>query len=82
MLVLTRKAGESVTIDGGVVVRLISVRGNRVRLGISAPPHIGIRRTEAPEWQPQGADASCDVETAAIEFVELESEELAESPAA
>ena len=88
MLVLTRRVGESVTIDGGVEVRVIKSTGSRVKLAIIAPPNVGIRRTEAPEWEPSNAaDAACDVETEEIELVEIatveeESAELVGSPAA
>lgn len=75
MLVLSRTQGESVTLDGGIVVRVLRCRSGQVSLGFEAPPHIGIRRTEAREWQPQGADASCDVETAELEYVEARSDE-------
>lgn len=46
MLVLTRKAQESICIGDGVRVTVIDVRGNKVRLGIEAPPHVRIHREE------------------------------------
>jgi carbon storage regulator len=46
MLVLSRKHGECIVIDGGVTVRVIEVAGNRVRLGIEAPKEISILRSE------------------------------------
>jgi len=46
MLVLSRKNGECIVIDGGITVRVIEVDGNRVRLGIEAPKEISIRRSE------------------------------------
>jgi carbon storage regulator len=46
MLVLTRKPGERVEIGGVIEVKVVSVQGNRVRLGISAPSRISIRRGE------------------------------------
>lgn len=36
MLGLTRKTGEEIVIDGTTIVRVLSVRGNRVRLGVYA----------------------------------------------
>ena len=46
MLVLTRKAGETVTIDGDIVVQVVQVRGKQVRLGISAPKSKRVQRGE------------------------------------
>ncbi len=41
MLVLTRKPGEQIVIDGSIVVTVLSVQGNRVRIGIRAAPERG-----------------------------------------
>jgi carbon storage regulator len=54
MLVLSRKANETIIIDGDIRVTVVSIRGNQVRIGIEAPPHVGILRQEL---QDLGADA-------------------------
>ncbi|MGL4549611.1 MAG: carbon storage regulator [Gemmataceae bacterium] len=46
MLVLTRKAGERILISDNIVVEVLEVQGNRVRIGIQAPPGITILRQE------------------------------------
>ena len=46
MLVLTRKPGQSLYIGDDVKITLKEVRGNQVRLGIDAPPHVRIFREE------------------------------------
>jgi len=46
MLVLTRKSGESITIGDDVRVFIQEVRGNQVKIGIQAPPHIAVHREE------------------------------------
>lgn len=46
MLVLTRKAGEKVVINGCITVTVVAVEGNRIRLGITAPPEVHIDREE------------------------------------
>ena len=50
MLVLTRRRDEAIVIRSrsGIEIRLLVVdlRGNRVRLGIEAPPEISIAREE------------------------------------
>lgn len=49
MLVLTRKKSDSITIDGGIRITVLEVRGNTVRLGIEAPREIGVLRSELQE---------------------------------
>ncbi len=49
MLVLTRKAGESIVIGEDVEVKVLEVKGRQVKLGIVAPPHIRIMRRELYE---------------------------------
>ena len=44
MLVLSRRVGESVTIDGGVVVTVLEVRSDGVRIGIDAPRSVKVHR--------------------------------------
>ena len=46
MLVLTRKPGQSIIIGDGVEVQVLSVAGEKVRLGISAPSDVSIFRHE------------------------------------
>lgn len=46
MLVLSRKIGEKVIIDGCITVQILAVEGNKVRIGISAPPEIRVDRDE------------------------------------
>ena len=46
MLVLTRHANQSIMIGADVVVTVLEVRGDQVRLGISAPRSVGVHREE------------------------------------
>jgi carbon storage regulator len=46
MLILSRKYGESVVIDGGITVTVIKMKGNVVQLGFDAPKEVSIRRSE------------------------------------
>jgi carbon storage regulator len=48
MLVLSRKVGERILIGDNVVVEVLQVRGGHIRLGISAPAEVRIRREELP----------------------------------
>jgi len=49
MLVLSRYAGESIKIGNIVTVKVVRVEGNKVKLGIEAPDHIVVDRTEIAE---------------------------------
>jgi carbon storage regulator len=49
MLVLARCVDEEIIIDGGIIVTLVAVKGNRVRLGITAPPSVCVDRREVHE---------------------------------
>jgi carbon storage regulator len=49
MLVLTRKPGQSIMIGDGVEVQVLSVAGEKVRLGITAPRDVSIFRDEVYE---------------------------------
>lgn len=46
MLVLTRKPGERIRIGREVEISVLSIEGQRVRIGIKAPEEIPIRRGE------------------------------------
>jgi carbon storage regulator len=46
MLVLTRKVGEEIVIGNNVRVTVLSVKGARVRIGISAPVSVRVDRRE------------------------------------
>jgi len=46
VLVLTRKIGERVMIGDEIVVTVLGVKGNQVRLGITAPEATPIHREE------------------------------------
>ena len=46
MLILTRKIGEALMIGEDVTVTVMDVKGNRVRIGISAPKDVAVHREE------------------------------------
>jgi carbon storage regulator len=49
MLILTRKAGETVVIGDNVTVAIIGVKGNQIRIGINAPKDVTVHREEIYE---------------------------------
>jgi carbon storage regulator len=49
MLVLSRQRDESIMIGDDVVVTIVDIRGDKVRLGITAPTEIPVHRQEVYE---------------------------------
>jgi len=65
VLVLSRRASESVMVGQDVVITVLEVRGDVVRLGISAPREIQVHREEVfRELQAQNAAAASPSESA------------------
>jgi carbon storage regulator len=58
MLVLTRKTGQSIVIDGGIEITVLEVRGGQIRLGIAAPVEIKVNRKELLEQREAAAKAA------------------------
>lgn len=46
MLVLSRKQNERIRVGDGVVVTVVRVSGDKVRIGIEAPPNVRVLRDE------------------------------------
>lgn len=46
MLVLSRKIDEDIIIDDRITVRVVEIRGDKVRLGIDAPADVPVHRRE------------------------------------
>ena len=46
MLVLSRKESERIRLGDSIVVTIVRVSGDKVRLGIEAPPHVLVLRDE------------------------------------
>src|SRR5439155_22193923 len=78
MLVLTRKLQQQIKIGDQITVTILRVKGNTVRVGITAPREVRVVRGELPK-ESDGVEASTAV-TAADEMVSAASEELAEAP--
>jgi carbon storage regulator len=66
MLVLSRKIGERIVISDEIVIEVLQIKGNQVRLGVTAPSGVRILREElvgsAPKANGWSAEPSLVVE--------------------
>lgn len=49
MLVLSRRIGESLVIDGHIVVTVVAQQGNKIQLGVAAPRTTPVHRKEVQD---------------------------------
>ncbi|MFZ5492261.1 MAG: carbon storage regulator CsrA [Pseudomonadota bacterium] len=49
MLILTRRAGETLVIGDGIEITVLGTKGNQVRLGVKAPRDVPVHRAEIYE---------------------------------
>lgn len=49
MLVLSRQRDETIMIGDEIEITVVDIRGEKVRLGINAPPHVAVHRKEVYE---------------------------------
>ncbi|MGB5165139.1 MAG: carbon storage regulator CsrA [Woeseiaceae bacterium] len=62
MLILTRRAGETVMVGSDITITVLGVKGNQVRIGINAPKDVAVHREEIYEriQSEQAAKGSAD----------------------
>ncbi|WP_296268440.1 carbon storage regulator CsrA [Pseudomonas sp. UBA6562] len=60
MLILTRKAGETIVINDNIRVTVLQMNGGQVRIGIEAPAEIAVHRSEVHERIKAQAEAAAD----------------------
>ncbi len=58
MLILTRRVGETLMIGDDVTVTVLGVKGNQVRIGVSAPKDVAVHREEIYERIKKEKEAS------------------------
>ncbi|MGN0141575.1 MAG: carbon storage regulator CsrA [Roseburia sp.] len=65
MLALTRKKGESLVINNNIEITILEIRGDQIKIGISAPKDVPIYRKEVfiqiQEENKKAADQVMDV---------------------
>lgn len=49
MLVLSRKVGQHIVIGPDITVQVLEIKGNKCRIGISAPAELSVDRLEVAE---------------------------------
>lgn len=53
MLVLTRKPGQSIDLDGGISITVVRANDKAVRIGVTAPREIKVMRRELVDGSPR-----------------------------
>ena len=72
MLVLTRRAGESVMIGDDVTITVLEARGDVIRLGIQAPRDVQVHREEVyRELQAANREAASPTEDAVVAVTKM-----------
>jgi carbon storage regulator len=69
MLVIRRRAGESVFIGAEAEIEILEVTGSQVKLGIRAPKHITVLRKEVLRTQQANLAASLPISSTSLENV-------------
>lgn len=54
MLILTRRLGESIMIGDKITITVLGVKGNQVRIGVTAPDDVAVHREEILQRIQQG----------------------------
>ena len=67
MLVLTRKTNQSIMIGDEIEVSILSVAGDKVRIGIAAPRDIGVFRKEVYVAIDEGSPPSDESDPVAVD---------------
>lgn len=61
MLILSRKSGEALTVNGEIEIKIIEVNGDKVKIGINAPDTVKILRSELCQTMESNKDAASSI---------------------
>ena len=61
MLVLSRRANQSIVIGADIIVRVLDIRGDQVRIGVEAPRSVTVHREEVAAEIFESNRAAADV---------------------
>ncbi len=61
MLVLSRRANQSIVIGSDIIVRVLDIRGDQVRIGVDAPRSVTVHREEVAAEILESNRAAADV---------------------
>ena len=64
MLVLSRKQNETIVIDGQIKIEVLKVKGNTIKLGITAPSDVKVLRGELAPFGKETATFEMNVGSA------------------
>lgn len=63
MLVLSRRESQRIRLGDSIVVTVVRVSGDRVRLGIEAPPDVLVLRGELDEYPSEAISATAGTDS-------------------
>lgn len=69
MLVLSRKINESIIIGENIEIKVLSIDGDQVKLGIVAPKNIKVHRSEVYEAIQEQNKAALNINTDVIQKI-------------
>ncbi|WHE06699.1 carbon storage regulator CsrA [Thermoanaerobacterium thermosaccharolyticum] len=58
MLILTRKTGQSLIIGDDIEIKVVSIDGENIKIGISAPKNVTVMRKELLEVEDENKKAA------------------------
>ena len=80
MLVLSRQRDQTIMIGDDVEITIVDIRGDKVRLGINAPPEIPVHRKEVYEAIKRENRAAASVKPEDIENVAGKANKVKKQP--
>ena len=67
MLVLSRQRDETIMIGDAIELTVVDIRGDKVRIGIEAPPHVPVHRKEVYEAIRRENEHACALNDRALD---------------